>query len=311
MVMNTPAALAHGTELLGSAEPAERAAGCRLVGEAADRDEDLRAEAATVLLAHAERERDGQVLACLAGALGRTEDGRAVPVLVTLAGHPEAEVRRQVASGLSLDAVVTGPPDAPGVRALLALTRDTDPETRDWATFTLGFQCAADGPDVRQALWERTGDEYPDAREEGIRGLARRRDPRAVPLMRELLADPDGAAVLTFRAAEILGAPELLPLLEDYDPDDHGVADAVAACEPSRRARLEEGAWALVRALERQRPDLAAAVWSTRCEPGLTLGIGGPDEPVYDVAGLLGRAGGDPVRAAELVGSDHPVIVHP
>ncbi|MFB7617449.1 MULTISPECIES: hypothetical protein [unclassified Kitasatospora] len=42
-------------------------------------------------------------------------------------------------------------------------------------------------------------------------GCDRRRDPRAVLLMRELPADPEGAAVLTFRAAEILGAPELVP----------------------------------------------------------------------------------------------------
>ncbi|MFF8771428.1 HEAT repeat domain-containing protein [Kitasatospora sp. NPDC015120] len=308
MVMNTPAALARGTDLLGSAEAAERAAGCDLVGEAADRDEDLRAEAAGVLLALAERERDGRVLARLAGALGRTDDGRAVPVLVTLAGHPEAEVRRQVASALSLDEVVTGPPHAPGVRALLALTRDPEPEVRDWATFTLGFQCAADGPEVRAALWERTGDEYRDAREEGVRGLARRRDPRAVPLMLDLLADPDGAAVLTFEAAEILAAPALLPLLEDYDPEDHGVAEALAACDPALRARLEDEAWGLACALDRLRPDLAPALWATRCEPGLTLGVGGgPDAPGYDVAALLARAGGDPARAAGLVVGDHPV----
>ncbi|MER5350285.1 HEAT repeat domain-containing protein [Kitasatospora sp. NPDC002551] len=312
MVMNTAAALAHGAELLRSAEPAERAAGCDLVGEAADRDEAVRAEAAAVLLAHAERERDGSVLAWLARALGRTGDGRAVPVLVALAGHPDAGVRRQVASALSLDEVAAGPPDAPGVRALLTLTRDPDPDVRDWATFTLGFQCAADGPQVRAALWERTGDEHPDAREEGIRGLARRRDPRAVPLMRELLADPQGAAVLTFGAAEILGAPELLPLLEDYDPDDPGVAQALAACDPARRARLDGAAWELVHALERLRPDLAAAVWAARCEPGLTLGVGGtPDGPVHDVGALLTRAGGDPLRAAELVGSDHPTTGTP
>ncbi|WP_344338277.1 HEAT repeat domain-containing protein [Kitasatospora putterlickiae] len=310
MVMNTAAALAHGTESLRSAEPAERAAGCDLLGAAADRDETVQDDAATALLALAERERDGRVLARLAEALGRTRDGRAVPVLVALAGHPDAEVRGQVAAALWPAEVLTGPPDAPGVRALIGLTRDPDPEVRDAATFTLGFQCEADGPDVRAALWERTFDDHLDAREEGVRGLARRRDPRALPLLVELLADPDGAAVLTFHAAEILGAPELLPLLEDYDPDDPGVADAVAACDPARRARLDDAAWALVCAVQRLRPDLAPAVWATRCEPGLTLGVhGDPDAPGYDVAALLARANGDPARAADLVESDHPVII--
>ncbi|MFE7562163.1 HEAT repeat domain-containing protein [Kitasatospora sp. NPDC057500] len=310
MVMNAAAALAHGGELLDSAEAAERAAGCDLLGEAADRDEAVREDAATALLALAGRERDGHVLARLAGALGRTGDGRAVPVLVALAGHPETEVRRQVAEALSLDEAATGPSGAPGVRALIGLTRDPDPEVRDWATFTLGFQRDADGPQVRAALWERTADDHRDAREEGVRGLARRRDPRAVPLLVELLADPDGAAVLTFGAAEVLGAPELLPLLEEYDPDDRGVAAALAACDPVRRARLEGDAWTLVCAVERLRPDLAPALWAERCEPGLTLGFGDdPDAPCYDVAALLARADGDPERAAELVGSDHPVII--
>ncbi|MFF7457705.1 HEAT repeat domain-containing protein [Kitasatospora sp. NPDC008115] len=311
MVMNTAAALAHGAELLGSAEAAERAAGCDLIGKAADRDEAVREEAATALLGLAGPERDGSVLARLAEALGRAGDGRAVPVLVELAGHPEAAVRAEAAFALHLDGAATASPDAPGVRALIGLTRDPDPVVRDRATFTLGFLCEADGPEVRAALWERTGDEYQDAREEGVRGLARRRDPRAVPLLRGLLADPDGAHVLTFGAAEILGAPELLPLLEEYDPDDHGVAAALAACDPVRRARLEDDAWTLVCAVERLRPDLAPALWAARCEPGLTLGFGDdPDAPCYDVAGLLARAGGDPDRAAELVESDHPVIIH-
>ncbi|MER7702864.1 HEAT repeat domain-containing protein [Kitasatospora sp. NPDC097605] len=312
MVMNTGAALAHGSELLGSAEAAERAAGCDLVGGAADRDEAVRDGALTALLGLAERERDDRVLARLAHALGRTGDGRAAPVLVALAGHPDREVRKEVASALSLDEVVTAGPDAPGVRALIGLTRDPDPEVRDWATFTLGFQCEADGPEVRAALWERTGDEYPDAREEGVRGLARRRDPRAVPLLGELLADPDGAAVLTFRAAEILAAPELLPLLEDYDPDDHGVAEALAACDPARRRRLEDRAWDLACAVERQRPDLAPALRATRCEPGLTLAIGtDPDAPVYDVTALLARADDDLSHAADLVIADHPAQPRP
>ncbi|MFJ8432861.1 HEAT repeat domain-containing protein [Kitasatospora sp. NPDC094019] len=307
MAMNTVAALAHGAELLGSERSADRAAGCDLLGEAADRDPAVAAGAAAALLGLADRERDDHVLTRLARALGRTGDERAVPVLVALAGHPDPEVREQVAGALPLDGVATGPADTPGVRALIALTRDADPEVRDRATFGLGFQCEADGPQVRSALWERTGDEHPETREEGIRGLARRRDPRAVPLMCELLADPEGAAVLTFRAAEILGAPELLPLLADYDQEDHGVAEAVDACDPDTRARLADGAWVLLSALERQRPDLEASLRATRCEPGLGLALDGAAATAdYDIGALLARAGGDPARAAALVGSDHP-----
>ncbi|MGW3227079.1 HEAT repeat domain-containing protein [Kitasatospora sp. NPDC001095] len=301
-------AVARAVDLLRSPQPPDRALGCDLLGFASDAHEDVRAEVAVTLTALAAREPDPDVLCSLARALEQTEDPRAAPVLVALAEHEDSGVRQRTA--IALGGFADGPPDGPEVRALVALTRDADPDVRDWATFSLGFQSRADTPAVRAALWERTRDSDPDARAEGIRGLARRRDPRAAALLRELLADPDGAEVLTFRAAEILGAPELLPLLEDYAPDDHGVAEAVAACDPARRARHDEAAWTLVRTLERLRPELAPAVWATRCEPGLTLGLGsGPDAPVYDVAALLARADGDPQRAAELVGGDHPLAI--
>ncbi|MFG2907233.1 HEAT repeat domain-containing protein [Kitasatospora sp. NPDC048286] len=301
-------AVARAGDLLRSPQPLERALGCDLLGFASDVHEDVRAEAAVTLTALATQESDPDVLCSLARALEQTEDSRAVPVLVALAEHEDSEVRQRTA--IALGGFADGPSDGPVVRALVALTRDADPDIRDWATFSLGFQSQADTPAVRAALWERTRDADPDARAEGIRGLARRRDPRAAALLRELLADPDGAEILTFRAAEILGAPELLPLLQDYDPDDHGVAEAIAACDPAQKARHDEAAWTLVHTLEQLRPELAPAVWATRCEPGLTLGLGsGPDAPVYDVAALLARAGGDPLRAAELADGDHPSAI--
>ncbi|WP_327678081.1 HEAT repeat domain-containing protein [Kitasatospora sp. NBC_00458] len=298
-------ALAGGLGLLGSADAVERAVGCDLLGAASDRDEEVRAEAATALVGLAEGEADVPVLRALAAALGRTDDRRAVPVLVALAGHADAGVRERVA--VALPGAATGDPDGPGVRALVTLTRDPDPEVRNWATFALGFQSEADGPAIRAALWERTGDEYPDAREEGIRGLARRRDPRAVPLLLELLADPEGAHVLTFHAAQVLAAPELLPVLEDYDPDGTGVAEALAACDPVRRERLHADAWELLCALDGLRPDFEAALSASRPEPGLALTLGSdPGSAQYDVGALLRRAGGDPARAARLVVADHP-----
>ncbi|MFJ7905497.1 HEAT repeat domain-containing protein [Kitasatospora sp. NPDC096204] len=308
---------AHGAveragDLLRSPQPLERALGCDLLGFASDAHEDVRAEASVALTALAARDSDPDVLCSLARALEQTEDPRAVPALVALAEHEDSEVRQRTAIALGgfTDRPSDGPSDGPLVHALIALTRDADPDVRDWAMFSLGFRSGADTPAVRAALWERTRDADPDARAEGIRGLARRRDPRAAALLCELLADPDGAEVLTFRAAEILGAPELLPLLHDHDPHDHGVAEAIAACDPARRARHDEAAWTLVRTLEQLRPELAPAVWATRCEPGVTLGLGsGPGAPVYDVVALLARAGDDPLRAAELVDGDHPLTI--
>lgn len=227
-------ALAAGLGMIRSGDPVEREMGCDLLGHASDQNEACRVETVGVLVALAEGEREAGVLSALARAIERTYDPRALPVLLVLAEHSDAEVRRQVAC--SFPGILTDSPDGPDVHALIALTRDQDPEVRNWATFTLGSQAEADSPAIRDAFWGRTTDENADAREEAIHGLARRRDLRAVPLLIELLGNPEGAHVLTFRAAEAMGAPELLPALLGYEPDGVGVAAAVAACDPARRA---------------------------------------------------------------------------
>lgn len=224
-----------GAALLGRPDPIDRAVGCDLLGLVAEGDaEGVKEGAITALLAFAEREsrqeaRDPDVQWSIACALGRTDDPRALPGLLGLAGHPDSDVRDQVASGLP-SVLSIDDPDPAGLSALIALTRDPDPDVRDWATFGLGSVLEADSPEIRAALWDRVGDEHADTREEGICGLARRRDPRSVPLMVELLSAEDGAHFLVFDAAEKLAAPELVPCLEIYDKDASGVAEALAAC---------------------------------------------------------------------------------
>ena len=123
-----------------------------------------------------------------------------MPLLVRLAGHVDPDVRYQVAR--SLPSVSSGDPAGAELRALIRLSADTDAEVRDWAACGLGTLLAeADTAAIRAALWDRTSDDYPGAREVGICGLARRRDPRAVSLITGLLAAEDGAHVLVFGAA--------------------------------------------------------------------------------------------------------------
>ncbi|MFF4079424.1 HEAT repeat domain-containing protein [Streptomyces sp. NPDC001777] len=297
-------ALRCGAGLLRSAEALGRKVGCDLVGNVADAHEALRDEATTALMALAEAETETCVLSSLVCGLGRAKDPRAVPVLVRLSGHEDADLRRQVASELTF--VNSGLPDGPDVRALIRLTRDRDPEVRNWAAFTLGFQLDQDTTAIRDALWECTTDEHGEVREEGARGLARRHDPRAVPLIARLLESDDGSHVFTLDAAEILGVPELLPALAAYAPDPAEADRAVAACDPVRRARMEDDAWAVVVELERLRPDLGAALSSPRYASvhGMEVTHRGTAGAGYDVAALLARAGGDPVRAAESVVAD-------
>ncbi|MGW1447123.1 HEAT repeat domain-containing protein [Micromonospora sp. NPDC002411] len=280
-----------------------RAAACDLLGATSSLHMDVREEVATALIRLAAHESDPEVHWSIARALGDTFDARALPTLVALAGSPDSDVRFQVA--VAVPAVLDDPPVAAGEAVLIDLCTDSDPQVREWATFGLGFVSTADGGAVRQALWDRTQDTRPAVRAEGARGLARRRDPRALPLVRDLLAQ-DEVHTLTFRAAAYLGDPSLLPLLDGFDPGVDAVAEALRECDPLLRAQRDESAWLLLEAVHRQRPDLEITVFGARCDLGLYLDVtdGADLSGHWWVDGLLRRAGNDPERAADLVIAD-------
>ncbi|MEV4611421.1 HEAT repeat domain-containing protein [Kitasatospora sp. NPDC049258] len=295
-------ALRLGTRLLSDPGPAARAVGCRLLRRAGGLHEEVRAPAATALLAHLPAEADRTVRRLAVAALGATQDERAVAQLVSLAEDVDPEVREAVAR--SLASVAPELPGDPEVPALIRLTTDPEPEVRNWATFALGFQLEVDTPAVRAALWARAGDSYHQARAEGVRGLAVRHDPRAVRPLGELLAW-SGGDPLTLRAAAVLGAAELLPGLRALDPATPGLAEALASCDPVARAALDRQAWSLVETLQPLLPDAAVSVTSDRFEPGLTLTVGTAHSTLsWSVEPLLARAGGAVGRAAALAAED-------
>ncbi|WP_371494783.1 HEAT repeat domain-containing protein [Kitasatospora sp. NBC_00374] len=297
-----PTALRLGTGLIASADPAARTVGCRLLRRASNLHEAIRAEAAARLLALLPAERDETVRWIAIHALAATQDERAVPLLVSLAEDPDPGIRRAVAQ--SLPGVAPDRPGDPEVPALIRLTADPDPEVRNWAVFGLGFQLPVDTPAVRAALWARTTDDFPEARGEGIRGMAVRHDPRAVPLLADLLEWSEGDP-LSLRAAAVLGAPELLPRLRSLDPRTPGLDEALAACDPVARRHLDDRAWALLEDVQRRLPDAAAALSAERFEPGLDLTVTTADGPLHwSVGPLLARAAGSVGRAAELVVTD-------
>ncbi|WP_326559030.1 HEAT repeat domain-containing protein [Micromonospora sp. NBC_01796] len=298
-----------GTQVT-SPDATVRATACDLLGLVSERHEQIRASAATILISMADTEVDGDVHWSIARALGATCDPRAVPVLVTLARHDDSDVRHRVAC--SLPAVIGDAVDGPGVDALIVLSADPDREVRNWATFGLGWQTNADGDFVRQALWERTGDSYSEAREEGIRGLAKRRDHRALPLLAGLLAEAS-AHVFSFDAAAFLGDPALLPLLRKFDPADRGVEEALRECDPVLRARRDAFAIKLFDALHARLPEAEIALYAERFELGLHLevdfpGSDGGQPALWSVEGLIERAGDDPDLAVQFVAQDLQAI---
>jgi HEAT repeat protein len=132
------------------------------------------AAAGNVLLRLLEQDDEPAVLSSAAVGLGHLRDERAIDRLAELASHTDPVVRRGVVHGLM------GHDDDRAVATLIALSTDLDDDVRDWATFSLGVQIDRDTPELREALATRLADSNPEARAEAIRGLARRRDERAL-----------------------------------------------------------------------------------------------------------------------------------
>ncbi|WP_327684800.1 ankyrin repeat domain-containing protein [Streptomyces sp. NBC_00467] len=150
------------------------------------------ARALPLLRELAREARDEELIRAAVLGLGHHGDPAALPEILRHAGHPDAAVRHDVA--LSLFGLV---PDGhrQGTETLIALSRDTDDQVRDWATTALAH-LGGDTAEIREALAARLEDPDPDTAAEAAQGLARRQDPRAVPVLARILADgdPDGYA---------------------------------------------------------------------------------------------------------------------
>lgn len=149
-------------------------------------------------------------------ALSHLRTDNALNALVLLQHDPDSDVRHAVAACSQLS-------DCPeGMSVLLSLTEDSDESVRDWATFSVATAGTLsdnnwqyrDSPQIREALKKRLVDPYEEARREAIWGLARRKDPVGLKLLKESLSslgcrDGDVGA-----AAETLGVSYDTPVEE-------------------------------------------------------------------------------------------------
>ena len=150
----------------------------------------------------------------LADVVAWCYDEAALPLLLSLAGHEDARVRRAVAQALP-SVLGDADPDA-SVAALVVLSTDPDDDVRDWGCFALGTQLSeVDSPLLRDALAARLTDPHDDTRCEALLGLARRRDERALPVLRERLA-MENVFSLEIDAAGALGHPSLHTMVRGH-----------------------------------------------------------------------------------------------
>jgi HEAT repeat protein len=190
-------------------------------------------ETLPILIAASDDSR-AEVLCAAITALGHVADPQGLAAVLRHAAHPHDEVRLAVAA--ALPAVAGDPPSDGAVAALIRLSADPDPEIRDWATFGLGSQIEADSTPLRQALAARLDDPDGDTAGEALLGLARRRDPIALPILLSLLEGTPGNLIV--EAAAALGSSAALPVLhrlktggwQDDDPRPSVLDEAIIAC---------------------------------------------------------------------------------
>jgi len=148
--LDEDALVTRGLAMLTSADVAERAVGCDVVGLVAEVREDWRATAATSVIELAGSEDDPDVLSSVARALGNCADVRAVPVLSRLAAHPDADIRFAVT--VALPFVMDDDATGLAVDTLLVLASDYEDDIREWALFGVGSMGHVDSRAIRNAL---------------------------------------------------------------------------------------------------------------------------------------------------------------
>ncbi|NOJ97222.1 hypothetical protein HMI51_30305 [Corallococcus coralloides] len=207
--------------LLHAASSRERGRGTDILAQLGGlrRSDALITKCADEVLAALATEQDAAVLNSMGVALGHLRDARAVPALQPLKDHPDEDVRMGVVMGMMPHR------DPVAIQTLIELSRDSDEDVRNWATFSLGSQAEeVDTPELRDALFDRLTESDMELRGEALVGLALRKDPRVLePLRREL--ESSEVVVLAVEAAEKLEDTSLLPLLHRLR-DPPGKADS-------------------------------------------------------------------------------------
>jgi HEAT repeat protein len=194
----------RAADLCKSTDPLSRARGADVLaqlGKTADhRSNTFPEESYSVITELVQRETEPQPLAAGIAALGHLDNPLAVPLIATFSSHPSSEVRFDVAFALGCF-----PNDALSAETLLRLTRDTDEDVRDWATFGLGVLGNTDSDEIREALVRRLADSDEDVREEAMVGLGKRKDRRVLSTLMTALEQPNTTVRVIETAYQMLG----------------------------------------------------------------------------------------------------------
>lgn len=204
----------------------ERAVAARILGEFGLPHRTMPAECVQALLEMLSVEADPEVLASICGVFNYHEKTVEIARAVSrFKNHPDENVRFGVVIGLLWS------PHDEAIATLIELTRNTDEDVRNWATFGIGKIIDGaeeperwDTPAIRQALFDRLDDPHWETKFEALSGLALRRDVRIVDRMVKMLAEDDPMS-----PQELCEA--LKEMIEHYSGSKEQLELALSRCE--------------------------------------------------------------------------------
>ncbi|MFN9606221.1 MAG: HEAT repeat domain-containing protein [Planctomycetota bacterium] len=221
----------------GESDPFCRSIGVSILAQLGEDGKSYRDEAIAMIRSMIGTEKDHEVITSLISAVHFREVPEGAAWLISLAQHPSEDIRWRVAWGLPIPNVSDPDTDRKTIETLMRLLADSEPQVRDWATFSLSMT-DEDNAQLRDALLERMEDTDFNTRSEAAVGLAKRKEPRGVPKLVECLKS-DQVGELYVEAAEMYADPSLKPALVAlkrwWDVDPELLDRAIDACSQTVR----------------------------------------------------------------------------
>lgn len=224
------------SEFCRSTLASKRSIGVCVLAQVGDAGQSRQKAVADIIAELIAKENDTEVVTSLISAISFQNITAAIPWLIEKSLSADEDIRWRIAWALPLGLAQDAPHYDEVISALIRLSRDDEPQVRDWATFSLATQIDDGSELVASTLLNRVEDCDFDTRSEALVGLARRADLRVIPyLCNELCSDRVGQ--LAVESAKILARAELLAPLQKlskwWDVDVELLAGAIEACSVS------------------------------------------------------------------------------
>jgi len=229
---DTPSVLKKALAWCQETDPFRRSIGVSILAQLGNEGNSYPDESNAMIHTMIQTEKDHDVMTSLISAVHFRQLKEGAEWLISLAQHPSEDIRWRVAWGLPIPNLHDPETERRAIDTLMQLLADSEPQVRDWATFSLSMT-EEDTPQLREALLERMRDPDFSTRSEAAIGLARRNEPRGITLLLEYLKS-DRVGELYVEAAEMYAhsslQPALVSLRKWWDVNPELLERAIAAC---------------------------------------------------------------------------------